>query len=327
MTTPHCSIIIPHWNGRHHLEACLTSLRRQTYPHFEVILVDNGSSDGSQTYVRDTFPEVRLLELGHNHGFTGACLAGYATAVGDLILLLNNDTEAHPTWLAELVAGLERHPQAGSAVGKILLFDQRDTFHTAGDFCRLDGRPGNRGVWEKDEGQYDREEYVFSGCGAAVAYRRTALQEVGFLDDRFFFSCEDVDLGWRLNLAGWRVVYVPTAVVYHKLKASSSPLASYYDRRNLLYMLWKNYPASLWRQHWPLILRGQWGIFREALGAWRGTAARATLRGQLSGLLTGIRFWRTRHHIQTTRRLPDEQLTALLTTVDEGKAGKVSSAG
>jgi hypothetical protein len=92
-------------------------------------------------------------------------------------------------------------------------------------------------------------------------------------------------------------------------------------------MLWKNYPTNLWRQHRRLIIRGQWAIFREALGAWRGTAARATLRGQLSGLLTGIRFWRTRRHIQTTRRLPDEQLTALLTPVDEGKAGKVSSAG
>lgn len=318
-SSPYASIIIPHWNGRHHLETCLMSLRHQTNRDFELLLVDNGSHDGSQAYVREAFPEVHLLELGENRGFTGACVAGYAAAVGEIIILLNNDTEAEPTWLAELLGGLARHPQAGSAVGKILLFDQRDTFHTAGDFCQLDGRPGNRGVWQKDVGQYDSEEYVFSGCGAAVAYRRTALEQVGFLDDTFFFSCEDVDLGWRLNLAGWQVVYVPTAVIYHKLKASSSPLSSYYDRRNLLYLLWKNYPTSLWRKHWRPIVRGQWHIFREAVGAWRGAAARATLRGQLVGLLTGCRFWRIRRHIQTTRRLPDDQLTARLSPVDESK--------
>jgi GT2 family glycosyltransferase len=261
---------------------------------------------------------VQVLALGENRGFTGACLAGYGVAQGEFVLLLNNDTAVAPTWLAEIRAAFARHPQAGAIVGKIMLFDQPDHFHTAGDILYADGRPANRGVWQKDEGQYDQEEQVFSGCGAAVAYRRTALAEVGFLDDRFFFSCEDVDLGWRLNLLGWATWYVPTAVVYHKLKASggSGATASYYDGRNRLYLLWKNYPTSLWRQNWRLILRAQWRISREALAAWRGEAARATLRGQLAGLFGYFRFRTSRRHIQTTRRLPDATLTALLTPVD-----------
>ncbi len=313
------SIIIPHWNGRHHLEDCLTALQAQTNPDFEVILVDNGSTDGSQDYVKQNFPWVRLVELGRNTGFTGACIAGYEVAQGALVVLLNNDTAVSPTWLAEMRSAFGRYPEAGAVVGKILLFDQRDHFHTAGDILYTDGRPANRGVWQKDEGQYEQEERVFSGCGAAVAYRRTALDEVGFLDPRFYFSCEDVDLGWRLNLMGWATMYLPTAVVYHKLKASggSGATASYYDGRNRLYVLWKNYPTSLWRQNWRLILRAQWRLSREALTAWRGEAAQATLRGQLAGLFGYVKFRVDRRRIQQTRRLSDDSLTALLTPVDE----------
>lgn len=315
-TQPFCSIIIPHWNGRQHLDDCLNSLRQQSYQSFEVILVDNGSSDGSQAYIREQFPEVRLIELGHNHGFTGACNVGYAASVGEIIVLLNNDTETMPDWLSEMVSAFERHPEAGSVIGKILLFHERDKLHTAGDFYRVDGLPGNRGVWQTDTGQFDQEEYVFSGCGAAVAYRRSAIEEVGFLDDDFYFSCEDVDLGWRLNLAGWRVVYAPTAVIYHKLKASSSPISSYYDSRNRLYLIWKNYPSTLLQRHWRKIIRRQWQIAKEAAAAWRGEAARATLRGQLAGAFGIFKMWPKRRAIQANRRISDEQLTAILTSVD-----------
>ncbi|RMG95586.1 MAG: glycosyltransferase family 2 protein [Chloroflexi bacterium] len=316
---PLVSVIIPHWNGRHHLDDCLNALRRQTFRDFEIILVDNGSTDGSQAYIREQFPEVRLVELGENRGFTGACNAGYAVAQGELIVLLNNDTEAAPNWLTAVVKAFQRHPRAGIVACKILLFDQRDRFHTAGDYYRVDGIPGNRGVWQQDTGQYDREEQVFGACGGAAAYRRQMLEEIGFLDDDFYFSCEDVDISWRAHLAGWEVWYVPTAVVYHKLKASggSGAVSSYYDGRNFLYLIWKNYPATLLRQYWRAIIRAQWRITREALHHWRGEAARARLRGQLAGLWGIVKMWPKRRHIQANRRIDDDSLTALLTPVDD----------
>ena len=315
---PAASIIIPHWNGKQHLDDCLYSLRRQRFTDFEVILVDNGSTDGSQAYVQQHFPEVRLLALGRNRGFTGACNAGILAAHSPIILLLNNDTETDPNWLAAILDAFHRRPDVGSIASKMLLFDRRDHFHTAGDFYRLDGIPGNRGVWQRDVGQYDREEEVFSACGGAAAYRRAMLDEIGLLDDDFFFSCEDVDLGWRAQLAGWRVLYVPTAVVYHKLKATGgSVTGSYYDGRNFLSLIWKICPGTLLRRTWRQVLRGQFNITREALRHWRGAAARARLRGQIAGILGLPKMWRKRRVIQARRRIADDSLTARLTPIDD----------
>jgi GT2 family glycosyltransferase len=315
---PTASVIIPNWNGKAHLETCLCALRKQRFQDFETILVDNGSDDGSQAYVRDEFPEVKLLDLGQNLGFTGACNAGYAAAEGRYIVLLNNDTEADPGWLQAIVDAFERHPQAGSIASRIMLFDRRDHFHSAGDYYRLDGIPGNRGVWQKDAGQYDREEPVFSACGAAAAYRRTMLEQIGFLDDDFYFSCEDVDMGWRAHLSGWQVIYVPQAVIYHKLKATGgSVTGSYYDGRNFLYLIWKNYPGSLLRKHWFAILRAQFQISWQALRSWRGEAARARLRGQWAGLRGMGKMRRKRRSLMTNRRISDDTLMARLTPVDD----------
>ncbi|MGD8969515.1 MAG: glycosyltransferase family 2 protein, partial [Anaerolineae bacterium] len=201
---PAVSIVIPNWNGVGHLPTCLESLRRQSFQDFEVIVADNGSTDGSLALLSRDYPEVQVLDLGENRGFAGACNAGMQAARGAFIALLNNDTEVDPRWLAEVVAAFERHPEAGMVASKMLLFDRRDVFHTAGDFYRVDGLPGNRGVWQRDEGQYDEEEYVFGACGGSAAYRRAMLEQVGLLDEDFFFSCEDVDLAWRAQLAGWR---------------------------------------------------------------------------------------------------------------------------
>jgi GT2 family glycosyltransferase len=315
---PLVSIIIPNWNGLHHLESCLSSLQNQTFSDFEVILVDNHSSDGSQEYVREKFPEVRLVELESNLGFTGGCNAGYDVAQGDLIVLLNNDTEADANWLSSLEEAFEKDDRIGIVATKIMLFDRRDHIHSAGDIYSIDGIPNNRGVWQEDVGQYDREEEIFSACGAAAAYRRSMIDEIGFLDDDFYFSCEDVDLGWRAHLAGWKVRYAPKAIVYHKLKATGgSVTGSYYDGRNFLYLIWKNYPWSLLKHHLLAIIRAQLSITWAALRAWRGTAARARLRGQLAGLIGFFKIYPKRRQIQTSRRLNDEDLTTLLSTVDE----------
>ncbi len=318
MSDPLFSIIIPNWNGAAHLPVCLASLRAQRYPQLEVIIADNASTDGSQALIRAEFPEVRLIALPENRGFTGACNAGLQAAQGDFLALLNNDTEADPQWAAEVIACFGRHPEAGLVASKMLLFDQRDTFHTAGDFYTLDGRAGNRGVWQRDLGQFAREEYVFSACGGAAAYRRAMLDQIGLLDDDFFFSMEDVDLAWRAQLADWRCVYAPKAVVYHKLSATGGGVtASFHDGRNALWVLAKNYPAFLWRKHWRRLLAAQARTAWQALRAWRGAAARAKLRGMAAGLIGLPRMFGKRRAIQANRRVSNAALEAMLSAPDE----------
>ncbi len=318
---PLVSIVIPNWNGIKHLPTCLDSLGRQTYQPLEVIVADNASSDGSQELLRASYPQVQLVQLPQNQGFTGACNAGMRAARGAIIALLNNDTEVDPAWVAEIVSAFERHSEAGIVASKMLLFDQRDTLHTAGDFYRVDGRPGNRGVWQKDI-DYGTEEYVFSACGGSAAYRRTLLDEIGLLDDDFFFSCEDVDLAWRAQLAGWRCVYAPQAVVYHRLAATGGgTTASFYDGRNYLWLIAKNYPGPLLRKYWRQVVGAQLKLAGDAIKAWRGEAARARLRGMVSGLLTLPSALRKRRSIQSRRKVSLEYIESILTPIN-GQEGK-----
>jgi GT2 family glycosyltransferase len=189
--------------------------------------------------------------------------------------------------------------------------------HTAGDFYRRDGIPGNRGVWQRDEGQYEEEEETFSANGGSAIYRRHMLNQVGLLDEDFFFSCEDVDLAWRAQLAGWRCVYAPRAIVYHKLSATGGgPTASFYDGRNTIYVLVKDYPGDLWRSDWWPIVRAQLRLANEAARSWRGAAARARLRGQLAGLAGIPRMLRKRGATQRTRNVSREYLESALIAVD-----------
>lgn len=311
--SPLVSVVIPNWNGVVFLPACLDALRRQTYPHVEVIIADNASADGSCELVRQQYPEVRLLELPENRGFTGACNAGMQAARGEIVILLNNDTEVAPDWIEQVVGAFARHPQAGMVASKMLLFDRRDTLHTAGDYYRVDGRAGNRGVWQKDGPEYNREEYVFSACGGSAAYRRAMLDQIGLLDDDFFFSMEDVDLAWRAQLAGWRCVYAPRAVVYHHLAATGGGVtASFYDGRNMLWVIAKDYPGPLLRKYWRQVAGAQIRLAWDALRAWRGSAARARLRGMLAGIATLPQALRKRRSIQRARAGSLEYIESLL---------------
>lgn len=309
---PGVSVIIPNWDGAALLPACLDSLRRQTFRDFEIIVADNASADNSRALLAADYPEVKVAALDRNTGFAGASNAGLAAARGNIKVLLNNDTETDPRWLEEILAAFDRHPRAGIVASKMLLFDRRDILHTAGDLYRADGTPANRGVWQKDEGQF-AEGPVFSACGGAAAYRSEMLSEIGLLDEAFFFSCEDVDLAWRAQLAGWQAVYAPRAVVYHKLSATGGgPTASFYDGRNFIYVLVKDVPAAVWRKHWREIIERQLRLAFDSLKAWRGAAARARLRGQLAGLLAIPRLLAKRRRVQASRRVPLEYIESIL---------------
>jgi GT2 family glycosyltransferase len=315
--SPLASVVIPNWNGLAHLSTCLEALRAQTYPHLEVIFVDNASSDGSQDFMTREYPEVRLLALDRNLGLTGGNNLGFRAASGEILISLNNDTEAEPGFVESLVAALLDHPEAGMAAAKMRLFDRRDTLHSAGDGYGVDGIPFNRGVWQRDEGQFDLPGWIFGGCGGAVGYRRAMLDQVGLFDESFFMYCEDVDLNWRSQLAGWKCWYAPEALVYHKLSATGGgPVASYYTGRNTLWVIAKNYPGALLRKYWTHVLRAQWAVSYAAVRAWRGRAARARLRGQLAGFLGWPRMMSKRRTVQASQRVTDGYIDGLL----QGKA-------
>jgi GT2 family glycosyltransferase len=315
-TAPLLSIIIPHHNGAHHLPPCFQSLRRQTYPYLEVILVDNGSTDESIALTRRDFPEVKVIELKQNLGLTGAINRGIQHATGQVIVSLNNDTEVAPGWAQALVEALAAYPDAGMVASKMLLFDERDRLHSAGDGFGANGIPINRGVWQKDEGQFDHDVYIFGGCGGAVAYRREMLNEIGCFDEDLFMYLEDVELNWRAQLAGYRVVFAPQAVVYHRLSATGGGvIASYYTGRNTIFMLAKVLPGSIFRRYWRAIIKAQFHIMIEALRAWRGEAARARLRGQLAGLWGLPKWLAKRKSIRRKIDVTDAYLESLLTKI------------
>lgn len=309
---PRASVIIPNWNGLAYLRPCLDSLARQTYGEAEVIVVDNASEDESVPVMEREYPWVRVVALAENRGYAGGCNAGIAEARGEILVLLNNDTVAEPDWLEALVAALDEHPDAGLAATRIMLHDRRDILHSAGDLYRRDGTADSRGVWQPYGPPYDETAYLFGACGGAMAVRREVIEQVGAFDESFFMYCEDIDLNWRAQRAGWRCIYTPQAVVYHHLSATGGgPLSSYYVGRNTLWVLARHYPRALLRRHWRAIVAAQGRIAWQALCQWRGAAARARLRGQLAGLLTLPRAWRYRS-AAGEKRVSDEYLASIL---------------
>lgn len=288
-------IIIPNYNGLDLLPTCLNALRQQTRQDFSITIVDDASTDESVAVLRSEYPEVHVLEMPVNSGLAKAINTAIASTSAPYVVLLNNDTEADRHWLEYLVGALESQPAYAFAASKLRLFDRRDVLHSAGDGYRFDGIPFNRGVWEIDQGQYDRDRNVFGPCAGAAAYRRSALKSLAIdgrvFDEDLFMYCEDVDLNLRAYLAGLRTIFVPEAIVYHKLSATGGgTLASYYCGRNFILVWSKNLPAAAMHAYLGPFLRQQAQISLDALRHIRGAAARARLRGQLAALWDLPRF-------------------------------------
>ncbi len=312
-TAPFLSIIIPNYNGQRFLTPLLDALQRQTFADFEIILADDASADDSVAFVETHYPAVRLLVNRRNLGFVKTCNAAVAAARAPVVVLLNNDTEPEPTWLAELVQTICANPQAAIVASKMLLFEQRDKLHTTGDLMGADGIPRNRGVWETDRGQYDHTPAIFSGSGGGSAYRKDVWQMLGGFDEDFWMYLEDVDYAFRAQLSGWQAVFAPQARLYHHLSATGGGvLASYYVGRNTIWNIAKNMPDRLLLRNLPSMLVAQGKVTLDALRNIRGEAARARLRGQLAGLIGLPRQWHKRQIIQARRQLEDDELAKRL---------------
>ena len=311
--TPRLTVIIPNWNGERFLQACLGSLRKQSFEDFETVLVDNGSTDDSVAFVKGNFPEVRIISMVKNRGFSAAANAGIEGSETELVVLLNNDTEASPGWLEALVRAADGHPGAGTLASKLVDFHDRRFLDGAGDALRLGGLPYRLGHGEKDRGQFDSPAFVFGACAAAALYRRDVLAEIGLFDEDFVSYCEDGDLSFRAQLAGYRCLYVPGAVVYHVGSASTggkrSATATRLGTRNSLCLLVKNLPLSVVPHVLPFFLLGQLArmLVTAASGVWL-----AHLRGLVEAARLLPLMLKKRREIQEHRRVSVGYVRGLL---------------
>jgi GT2 family glycosyltransferase len=290
----HTAIVIPNWNGRLLLAECLAALEAQTWRDFEIVVVDNGSTDGSVEWIRKHAPTVRVIVNAENVGFAAAINQGIQSTHSCYVVALNNDTRPEPTWLEEMLRAAEANPRVGMVACKMLFADEPGVINSTGicvDRAAL--------AWDRRGGELDdasapgntrelQPVEVFGPCGGAALYRRAMLDEIGFLDQDFFAYFEDVDLAWRAQLAGWRCLYAPSARVLHRHSATSlegSPFKYFQQGRNKIWLMLKNYPWPAGMLYLPVfvfydlgtlpyrrLLRGDWSALRgrwAALWHWR----------------------------------------------------------
>jgi len=325
------SVIVVNWNRCNLLRLCLQSLSKQEDVSFEVIVVDNGSTDGSVEMVRSEFHSgqpftLNLIENKENLGFCAANNQGIAAARGDFVALLNNDAEADARWLASLLQAFCGRPQVGMAASKIMAHEDSRVIDKAGHLIYLDGQNRGRGSGQLDRGQFDRPEEVLWPDGCAAMYRRSMLDRIGGFDEDFFAYADDAELGLRARIAGWTCYYVPGAVVYHHRGATlglQSGRRLELIERNRILLVAKLFPWSL------LCLNGVFYLVRVAAGAWaslhgkgetrrfpglRGKILMASslLKGGFSALPLLPKMLRKRRQIRRIRKLTEMDLIRLL---------------
>ena len=321
------SIIIVNWNGRAHLPECLDSLAAQTLQDFEVVLVDNGSADGSVDLLRESYPWVRLVPLAENNGFATGNNIGFEKCRGDYVVTLNNDTRVEPDWLGILAGVADQNPRAGMVGSRICSYYDHDLVDSLGmGICR-DGM--SRGLhrnrrWSSLR-MWEVEEILFPSACAAL-YRRAMLRETGFFDDDFFAYAEDTDLGLRGRLAGWDALLATRAVVYHKYSQTSgvfSPFKVHLVERNHYWVALKNFPtkcllalpfftAARYFEQVRGVTKGHGSGGEFLASGSRGLIIKALLRGMADAVRGAAKMLGKRRHLMRSRRISDDEMAALL---------------
>jgi GT2 family glycosyltransferase len=302
---PLVSVIIVNFNGLHHLVRCLPTVRQQTYSNFEVMIVDNASTDGSAEHVKAHFPDMRLVETGSNLGYAGGNNVGFEAANGDYFAVLNPDTTVDARWLEELVTVLETHP-AGLATSKVLLMDEPSAINACGNIVSLAGLTFCRGVGEPDRA-YSRIEEVPAVSGAAFLVRRSVIEQIGPFDSSFVAYLEETDLSLRAKLAGIPCLFAPDSRVHHEYSFRFGEWKCFHLEKNRYQMLVKLFQLRTLLLLAPILLLTEalvWGyvltkgmpFVREKVRSYRW------LWNQRSSIRAN------RAHTQSLRRISDREL-------------------
>jgi len=327
---PVLGVIVINWNRKELLRACLDSLARQTHRSFEVVVVDNGSTDGSASLVEETaksFPvPLSLIANSNNLGFCAANNQAILATHTELVALLNNDAEANPDWLEALERAIRKSDEAGMAASKILVWEDPTRIDKCGHLIYPDGQNRGRGSGQTDHGQFDRMEEVLWPDDCAAMYRRAMLEDVGGFDEDFFAYADDAELGLRARWAGWRCWYAPDAVVRHHRGATlglGSARRLTLIERNRVLLAVKLFPGSLlWANGAYLLARivaGMWAALRKRGEtrhypgmAGKLTAGLALLRGTAAAIPLIPAMLRKRQAFRKKRRLTPQQMKKLL---------------
>lgn len=314
---PRVSIVIPNYNGREHLEKCIPAILEQSHRSFQIIVVDNHSSDGSSEFLSAHFPQVKVLPQSVNLGFAGGCNRGVATAIDDLVVLLNNDTVVEPNWLAELVRASE--PEEVAVVGSRCL-----TQGVPPAYYKMNGTLNLLGYNIMRIFSDLRQVFYVSGCAVLI---KKKLLPVPFDDDYFLFA-EDVYMGWRARLLGYRVLQSPTSVVHHVGSATTSKqrrgFVLYHQQRNRVLNLFLFYEGKTLLKLLPLLVLDMLGKVIEGLTVKPGTF-QALLKGYLWLLFNSRRVLEKRRRIQSERRIPDREILKWMSCKlvnTEGRGGR-----
>ncbi len=252
------SVVVPNYNGIAFVERCFKALIKDA-PKAELLLVDNGSTDGSRELTARRFPQVRIIALKENCGFCRAANEGMKAASSPYVILLNNDTEVLPGFTKALVSALQLEPRAFSAGAKMIQLHHPEKIDDAGNFYCALGWAFARGK-DKSVEYYEEPDEIFAACGGAVIYRKAVLERIGYLDESHFAYLEDIDLGWRAKTAGWKNIYAPEAKVLHVGSGTSGSRYNEFkvslSSRNSIYLAYKNMPALQLFINLPFLLAG-----------------------------------------------------------------------
>jgi GT2 family glycosyltransferase len=313
------SIIIPNFNGIEHLKICLPSIALQTNRQYHTIVVDNGSTDGSTAFIKSNFPDTQIISLDKNTGFAHAVNEGIKFSIGQFndpyILLLNNDIELTNDFLELAVRCFEESPEADILAVKMMNFYERNKIDDTGNFLtRKGGTPYPRGNGQIDEGQFDSREYIFSACAGAAFYKSVIFKDAGLFDEDFFAYIEDIDLGFRAQLLGFKCLYEPKAVCYHKRGGSSISTLKFQLRMNERNIIWtrlKNYPLSLYIKYQPRFMLARLNKFYLIFRNYGLGTLLSAIYGYVEGILKMPLQVKKRSHIQSGRKVPVNYITSL----------------